>query len=84
MDLFNQWDREYCIAKFNRFVLRSTEISDQSQLAKIFDFKDPGNPNTNPEITFIAEANEDVVTSNCKLSNADAQQTYTKYCLISL
>jgi hypothetical protein len=84
MDLANQWDRKYCLSKFNRFVLSSTEISDDSQLAKIVKFKDPRDHYTNPEVTFIAEANEVVVTSNCKLSNVDSQQAYTKNCLISL
>ena len=57
MDLVNQWDSKYCLAKFNGFKLSSTQITVESDLAKIFSLVDPGNPNTNPVVNLIADAN---------------------------
>ena len=84
MDLVNQWDSKYCLAKFNGFKLSSAQITVESDLAKIFSLTNPGNPNTNPELTLIAEANSVVFTPTCKLSNADEPTTYKQYCTISL
>jgi hypothetical protein len=84
MDLVNQWDSKYCLAKFNRFKLNSTQITVESDLTKIFSLTNPGNPDTNPVLTLIAEANSVVFTPSCKLSNADAPTTYKTHCTIPL
>ena len=84
MDLVNQWDSKYCLAKFNSFKLSSTEITVESDLLKILSFIAPSSPNTNPVVTLIAEANSIVFTPSCKLSNADAPTTYKTHCTIPL
>jgi hypothetical protein len=76
MELINQWDNKYCLAKFNKFVLHSTVISDSSKLSEIFSLEDPGRPDLNPSISPIAEANSIVVSSNCKLINKDDPSTF--------
>jgi uncharacterized protein YcgI (DUF1989 family) len=84
MELNNQWDNKYCLAKFNKFVLHSTDISDSSKLSQIFILEDPGSPDKNPSISLVAEANSIVVSSNCKLSNKDNPSTFVEFCKIPL
>ena len=84
MELEDQWDNKYCLAKFNKFVLHSTDISDSSKLSQIFSLEDPGRPDLNPSISLVAEANSIVVSSNCKLSNTDDPSTFVEFCKIPL
>ena len=67
MDLTDPYDSKYCLAKFNKFVLRSAQLSDQT--AALFKFTDPGTALQNPTIELIAEANQLVSTPTCKLSS---------------
>lgn len=82
MDISNPNGRLYCLPNFDKFVLRSAQLNDQT--AALFKFTDPGTALQNPTIELIAEANKLVATPTCKLSNTMNGGTYQSYCDITL
>jgi hypothetical protein len=84
MDIQNIWDNKWCLNDFNQFSLRSAQLSDV--YSSMFDFTDPHTASLNPNISFVAIANSDVMSPDCNLSTSSqissqiSPITYTQSC----
>lgn len=83
MELVNTYDNTACLSSFNKFVLKSSQLSDS--YSTMFSFTENTDSSVNSEIKMIAAANQLVISPTCNLStkpNIDAGTVpvYTQSC----